>query len=766
MKTILPCLAFLISSLGFLGAAANEPSSASSTSKPNIILIFADDISARELPIYNSSTWSKPDRGDTSDPAHRAKTPVLDQLANEGCWVTTAWASVVCSPSRAMMMTGRFAHRHKWWNNKDTGYYLDENGKPAKWPLYKSSPEKLIGHVAQKGGYQTYWAGKTQMPGDLSAYGFHEGCFTPGNLSDTDNPYTDFKHFYKKIDGERTLFDADTGKQVDTYQQHGWYFYPHVRLMNHCGEKGFQWWPNTEESKKNFGPQTYGPDVELDFIFDYMDRQKAAEQPFFIYHTTHLGHDAYDWLNPDSTSSWPGTPVIKWDGEKYTRTEPKVTGDKGNYDTHGTITESGIHHHVNYLDYQVWLYQNKLEEMGIADNTILIFCADNGTSGYGKGSGDRSKGTHVPLIIHAPGMTKKGKQDILVSMADIVPTIAEIANVDLPEDFEINGKSLVPFLFTEQKEHRDHVYGYRYGETIVQGKLVMKDGRDKWWDVSETPADLISFPQITDWTTVSEAHRAERDKLLETIKPYDIHKTAQHSPGFDPALAPPSRAKGKPKKPQSKKQSQPVRRSLGEGGKPDFKDTFDSDASLKNFFKIGPTPEAWTIVDGVLVGKQIKANHGCVIRRNHDFDDIKMEIDFRFNGGSRFNFVFDDSAEKSVWASHICRVSISPKFLQISDDKTGSMNLEIRNRRKAETLTAEDEKILKDSVSNVKLALKQGQWYQLRVVIKDDIMKVFIDEKLITNLKSPGINHPTKSKLGITVNGSTIEFDNFKVFKN
>jgi len=73
--------------------------------KLNVIVYFADDISAREFPIYGSSVWSKPEGGDTTDPAYRAYTPVMDRMAQEGCWVKTAWAATVCSPSRAMMMT-------------------------------------------------------------------------------------------------------------------------------------------------------------------------------------------------------------------------------------------------------------------------------------------------------------------------------------------------------------------------------------------------------------------------------------------------------------------------------------------------------------------------------------------------------------------------------------------------------------------------------------------------------------------------------------
>lgn len=131
------------------------PARAAPPERPNIILLFADDISARELPIYGSSVWSPPKGGNTSDPRYRAKTPVLDQLAREGCWITTAWAATVCSPSRAMMMTGRYAHLHKWWDNKDKGVYRAPNGKLSTWPLYESSPLQL-GHIAQKAGYGTF----------------------------------------------------------------------------------------------------------------------------------------------------------------------------------------------------------------------------------------------------------------------------------------------------------------------------------------------------------------------------------------------------------------------------------------------------------------------------------------------------------------------------------------------------------------------------------------------------------------------------------
>ena len=69
----------------------------------------------------------------------------------------------------------------------------------------------------------------------------------------------------------------------------------------------------------------------------------------------------------------------------------------------------------------------------------------------GKNSSDRQKGCHVPLIIYAPDMKKHGEQDVLVSLADILPTIADLVGFDMPADYEINGESLLPFLFTDKK---------------------------------------------------------------------------------------------------------------------------------------------------------------------------------------------------------------------------------------------------------------------------------------------------------------------------
>ena len=509
-------------------------STAAPLEKPNIIVILADDISARELPVYGSSVWTpphpKPGRDSTSDLKYQAHTPVLDRMAQQGCYIQTAWGATICSPSRAMLMTGRYAHLHKWWFNGDLGTHINEKGEEAVWPLYESSP-LLIGHVAQQAGYRTMWAGKTQMSGaDLSRFGFDSGVFTPGEDDDKKNnggkPISDFRLIQTRLNKEKIYINADSGKTGKfSWAASSFYWQPSVRLMNiPYGTGNREWWPNTPESKATYGINTYGPDVELKFSLDFIDQQHASGKPFFIYHTMHLGHTAFDFLGQGG--KWTGTPIVKWTGNAYIRTEPAITGDKGVYDTH-SITPPSIHHQINYIDYQIWLYQKKLKELGIENNTVLIFCADNGTMTYGKASPIRQRGCHIPMIIYAPNMAKHGRQDILVNLADILPTLADIVGFKFPANYEVNGKSLWPYLTANKQTHRDWIYSYQGDKQLIRGHKVLRDGKGLWWNVEQKPENMDRYPQITDWSNVSEMHLMERSTLEKLLPRFDKH-TEQH----------------------------------------------------------------------------------------------------------------------------------------------------------------------------------------------------------------------------------------------
>ena len=92
-----------------------------------------------------------------------------------------------------------------------------------------------------------------------------------------------------------------------------------------------------------------------------------------------------------------------------------------------------------------------------------------------------------------------------------------------------------------------------------------------------------------------------------------------------------------------------------------FSDDYEGRAEIGEEYTTARGHEgSWSVVDGVLVGKQTKADHGAVIRTELDFDDVDIQFDFRFSGGKSFNLVIDDANEKTVHAGHICpRVGLS-----------------------------------------------------------------------------------------------------------
>ncbi|QDT70388.1 hypothetical protein MalM25_33360 [Planctomycetes bacterium MalM25] len=202
---------------------------------------------------------------------------------------------------------------------------------------------------------------------------------------------------------------------------------------------------------------------------------------------------------------------------------------------------------------------------------------------------------------------------------------------------------------------------------------------------------------------------------------------------------------------------------------PVFEDRFEGREEIGEQYRTGRGHQGgWKVVEGSLVGEQVRSDHGATIRWKADYADLDLTFDFEFAGGTRFNVVFDDKKEKSVHAGHICRVSVSPRMVSLSDDKTGSMNLKVREMRKDKDLSqekqAELQAILEETASKAKVRLKQGKRYTLRVRIEDDTMSVALDGKPVASLTSPGLAHPTKNELGFTVNGKRFVFDNIVTY--
>ena len=108
--------------------------------------------------------------------------------------------------------------------------------------------------------------------------------------------------------------------------------------------------------------------------------------------------------------------------------------------------------------------------------------------------------------------------------------MAEVMGVSFPQDYPMDGKSLWPYLSTAAHQHRDWIYSWQSEMQLIRGNKVMRDGRGNWWDVERPAADLDSFASIKDWSQVSAAHRAERERLEVILPRFDRYGTEHDAP--------------------------------------------------------------------------------------------------------------------------------------------------------------------------------------------------------------------------------------------
>lgn len=202
--------------------------------RPNILILFADDLGAKELACYGH-------------PAH--KTPNVDRLASEGTLFKTCWATPVCTPSRVMLMTGRYAVRTGWFGMYASAY-SPKVGTPEG---DLGSRERTFADLAKAQGYATALAGKWQLPGEGESL-VHDCGF---------DHYLIWAYKYNLPPGVVHTGAWESGAKQKTSR------YWHPCLMRD-GEY-------VRTSKDD-----YGPDLMADFVIEFMKSHK--DKPWLIYH--------------------------------------------------------------------------------------------------------------------------------------------------------------------------------------------------------------------------------------------------------------------------------------------------------------------------------------------------------------------------------------------------------------------------------------------------------------------------------------------------
>jgi arylsulfatase A len=388
--------------------------------RPNVVLIVADDLGYRELGCFGQE---------------KIRTPRLDTLAREGMRLTRHYAgNAVCAPSRCVLMTGRHPGHATVRDNKSTP-------PEGQYPI--ADAEQTIAELLRAAGFATGGFGKWGLGG-------------PGS------------------EGEplRQGFDRFFGYNC---QAHAHSYYPsylwdddrRIGLANdppvpgHAGlAEGAD--PDDPRSYDAFKGDDYAPDrihhAAIEFLRD------NAERPFFVYYPSTIPHVALHV--PDAEL----TPYLEagW-------TDPPFTRSSGGYTPHFT-PRAAYAAMISRLDREVGGILDTLDDLGVADETLVIFTSDNGSTHLAEevdvaffGSVGNLRGLkgslydggiRVPTIVRWPGHVPPGSEShVLSGHEDWLPTILDAVGLRDATPDDIDGISLRPVL--EGRTLPDRAFLYR-----------------------------------------------------------------------------------------------------------------------------------------------------------------------------------------------------------------------------------------------------------------------------------------------------------------
>ncbi len=434
--------------------------------KPNVVFILADDLGYGDLSCYGQQHF---------------QTPNLDKMAAGGMRFTQHYAGTsVCAPSRSALMTGQHTGHTPIRGNK-------EWQPEGQWPM--NAEAITVAEILKNAGYVTGAFGKWGLgfvgtEGDPNRQGFDE--FFGYNCQRLAHNY---------------------------YPGHLWDNNQKVEIPENSGDK--------------FG--VYAPKLIHERALQFIEKNK--DKPFFLFYPNVIPH-AELLLPEENLAEFRGKfpPEMSYKGAN--------PGDKGfRNGTYGTQPEghAAFAAMVTLLDKQVGEILAKLKELGLEKNTLVIFSSDNGPHLEGGADPDYfdsngplrgykrdlyEGGIRVPMIAFWEGKIVAGStSDHISAFWDFLPTVAEIAGVQSPEN--IDGISYLPALIGKEQKQHEYLY-WEFHE--LGGRQAVR--KDDWKLVSyqvfnpeNTTVELYNLvDDIGEQNNVAEQHPEVVKELLELMK--------------------------------------------------------------------------------------------------------------------------------------------------------------------------------------------------------------------------------------------------------
>lgn len=415
----------------------------------------------------------------------KIETPNLDRLAEEGMMFTDHYSgSTVCAPSRSVLMTGMHTGHTPIRGNKEI---QPEGQSPMKAEAF------TVAEMLKEAGYVTGAFGKWGLgfvgtEGDPNQQGFDE------------------------------FFGYNCQRQAHRYYpEHLWHNDQKVML----------------DGNDFVQTETYAPEVIHKEALDFIEENK--DEPFFLFYPNTIPHAELIIPEGELLEKYRG----KFEENPYVSERPGSDYGDEDFNVSAYCSQpeprTTFAAMVSLLDRQVGEIVAKLEELGLDENTIIMFTSDNGPHQEGGADPDffnsngplkgykrdlYEGGIRAPMIARwsnhiAPGTTT----DHVSAFWDVLPTFADLAGAPVPEN--IDGISFLPVLKGEEQEEHDHLY-WEFHEQ--GGKQAVRKGNWKLiklhvFDPSKTSYELYDLEtDLSEENNIADQHPevvAELQEIME-----------------------------------------------------------------------------------------------------------------------------------------------------------------------------------------------------------------------------------------------------------
>jgi choline-sulfatase len=471
------------------------------STKPNILWIIVDQLTAALTGAYGHPV---------------VQTPHLDRLVEEGVRFDAAYANCpVCLPSRGAMLSGQFISNCKTYDNG------------SAWP----DDMVTIPHYLTLAGYDTALIGKMHMVGADQLHGFDRRHVS--NIYPADFKWSPARQDPLTMGEEDELEYRPTGNQAPQY----------IGEAIHPGR-----WSNT----LSYDEETHFR--ALEFLRAWAEQKRtdgtvrgpkgvtempppvaglsAEDEPFMLCVSYHHPHEPF-WPPQEYWDLYEDEP-IDLPQRPDNLEETYSVQDKWLNDYHGCDNvdlfdvesayrvRRAYYGLVTYIDDKIGDLMATLEETGLADNTIVIFCSDHGDMLCEKGMVQKRSfyewSCRVPLIVRMPDGAGTGRAVAApVTLVDLMPTMLDWAGVK--ERLPMDGESLMPLIAGEEQPDRI-AFAEIHSEGIHGNCFMVRKGRFKYMYIhkrDEQLFDLVADPD--EWHNLADdpAHAEVKIELRAAI---------------------------------------------------------------------------------------------------------------------------------------------------------------------------------------------------------------------------------------------------------